>query len=95
VAVPTGSAAFYVAVSFHVVPDTIIEHALPVWRFLVILSPLTALFLGLRGALPGTKPSSPVASTPTAVPLILGLMVAVIGAVFGFGSWVAFKEPQY
>jgi hypothetical protein len=82
---------FAVVVFSHIMSDISLEHVLWPLRFIFIASPFVALFLGLRGSLPGTKPLAVTERSPKTI--ILTLIVIVIGVLFTLGAWVAFL-PQ-
>ena len=73
--------------------DGLLEHFLWACRFILILSPLVAGFLGSRGALPGTGPLAVAARHGNTMPFILASAVVVIGAGFTFIAWVAIQPP--
>jgi hypothetical protein len=79
---------FVVIVFSHIMSDASAEHVMWVWRLIFIASPLVALFLGLRGALPGTKPLA--LTEHSAISKVLARIVIVIAALFTLGAWVAF-----
>jgi len=70
--------------------DTSLEHVLWTLRLIFIASPLVALFLGLRGLLPGTKPLAVTQRSANTISKILTLIVIVIAALFTLGACVAF-----
>jgi len=77
----------------HIVSDRSLERVLLAWRLLFIASPLIALFLGLRGSLPGTKPLAVTERSTNTVSKILILTVFFICSLFTLGAWVAFQPP--
>ena len=81
---------FYVAIFSHIISDRAIEYVLWPLRLIFMASPWVALFLGLRGRLPGTEPMSATKPGTRATSRILALIVMVIVGVFTLGAWVAF-----
>ena len=81
---------FAVIVFSHIMSDTSIDHVMWVWRFILITSPLVALFLGLRGALPGTRPADVTKHGTDTTSVILARIVIVIAILFTLGACVAF-----
>jgi hypothetical protein len=71
--------------------DTSLEYVLWPLRLIFIASPWVALFLGLRGSLPGTKLLA--VTEHSATSKILARIVIVIVGLFTLGAWVAFL-PQ-
>jgi hypothetical protein len=84
---------FAVIVFSHVMSDTSLEYVLWPLRLIFIASPLVALFLGLRGSLPGTKPLAVTKYSANTISKILTLIVIVIAVLFALGAWVAFLPP--
>jgi hypothetical protein len=84
----------FAALAFsHILSETAVEYILWALRLLFIASPFVALFLGLRGALAGTRPLPATERDSSAAFRILPLVVIVIGMLFGVGAWIAFM-PQ-
>lgn len=80
-----------ILVFFHFKSDTSLDHALSAWRLILILSPLTALFFGIRGVLPGTKaPMSTSTSNISSSRILSGIALAILTMV-AFGAWLAFR----
>ena len=84
---------FAVIVFSRLMSDTSLEYVLWPLRLIFIASPLVALLLGLRGALPGTKPLAVIEPSTNTISKILILIVIVIVGLFTLGAWVAFL-PQ-
>jgi hypothetical protein len=81
---------FAVIVFSHIMSDTSLEYVLWPLRLIFIASPLVALFLGLRGALPGTKPLAAATHGTDTASVILTRIVIVIAILFTLGACVAF-----
>ena len=73
--------------------DSSLEYVLWPLRLIFIVSPFVALFLGLRGLLPGTKPLDVNERSLNTVTRNLTLTVITIVSVFTLGAWVAFLPP--
>src|ERR1039457_1828140 len=84
---------FAVVVFSHIISDTSLEYVLWPLRLIFIASPWVALFLGLRGSLPGTKPMAVTKRGTNTISKILTLTVMVIVVLFTLGAWVAFQPP--
>jgi hypothetical protein len=84
---------FAVVVFSHIISDTPLEYVLWPLRLIFIASPWVALFLGLRGSLPGTKPMAVTKRGTNTISKILTLTVMVIVVLFTLGAWVAFQPP--
>ncbi len=82
---------FAVIIFSRIMSDTSLEHVLWPLRLIFIASPFVALFLGLRGSLPGTNPSAVTKRGAKTISRILTLIVVVIVALFTLGAWVAFQ----
>jgi hypothetical protein len=89
----TVAVIFFFSDSSHMMSDTSFELILWALRLIFIASPFVALFLGLRGSLPGTKPLAVTKRSADTVSKILTLVVMVIVGLFTLGAWVAFL-PQ-
>src|ERR1039457_487363 len=85
---------FAVIVFSHILSeDSSLEYVLWPLRLIFIVSPFVALFLGLRGSLPGTKPLDVIERGVSTVTKHLTLTVIVIVGFFTLGAWVAFLPP--
>ena len=85
---------FAVIVFSHIMSeDSSLEYVLWPLRLIFIASPFVALFLGLRGSLPGTKPLDVTTRSTNTTSIILTRIVIVIVALFTLGAWVAFLPP--
>jgi hypothetical protein len=84
---------FAVIVFSHLMSDTSLEYVLWSLRLILIASPFVALFLGLRGLLPGTKPLAVTERSANTISKILTRIMIFIGALFTLGAWVAFLPP--
>ena len=85
-------AIFAVIVFTQLVSDTAVAFVLWPMRLIFIASPWIALFLGMRGVLPGTEPvADPDRNTTISKPLTLAVLV--ISMVFTLGAWMAFLPP--
>jgi len=84
---------FAVVVFTHIISDRSLQYVLWPLRLIFIASPWVALFLGLRGSLPGTKPMAVTKRGSNTISKILALIVMVIVVLFTLGAWVAFL-PQ-
>jgi hypothetical protein len=84
---------FAVVVFSHIISETPLEYVLWSLRFIFIASPWVALLLGLRGALPGTKPLAVTERSTNTISKILTRIVMVIVGLFTLGAWVAFQPP--
>ena len=84
---------FAMLVFSHAMPDPALEYVLWPLRLVFMASPWVALFLGLRGVLPGTKPLAVTQDRANILSKILAAIVMVIIAVFTLGAWVAFLPP--
>ena len=84
---------FAVVVFSHIISDTSLEYVLWPLRLIFIASPWVALFLGLRGSLPGTKPMAVTKRGTNTISKILTLIVMVIVGLFTLGAWVAYLPP--
>jgi hypothetical protein len=82
---------FAVIIFSRIMSDTSLEHVLWPLRLIFIASPFVALFLGLRGSLPGTRSSAVTKRGAKSISRILTLIVVVIVALFTLGAWVAFQ----
>jgi hypothetical protein len=76
-----------------ILSNTWIDHVMQAWRVTIILSLLAALFLGLGGALPGTKPLVGTTSNTNATLTILTRIAIILTALFTYFMWVAFQPP--
>lgn len=84
---------FAVIVFSHIMSDASLEYVLWPLRLIFVASPFVALFLGLRGSLPGTKALAATERSINTIPRILTLIVIVIIVLFTLGAWVAFLPP--
>ena len=85
---------FAVIVFSHILSeDSSLEYVLWPLRLIFIVSPFVALFLGLRGSLPGTKPLNVIERGVSSVTKNLTLTVIVIVGCFTLSAWVAFLPP--
>lgn len=84
---------FAVIVFSHIMTDASLERVLWPLRLIFVASPFVALFLGLRGSLPGTKPLAVTERSANTLSKILARIVIVIVAMFTLGAWVAFLPP--
>jgi hypothetical protein len=75
----------------HIMSDASLWYVLRLLRFIFVASPLVALFLGLRGLLPGTRPLAVAKGGADTTLKILTLVVMVIVGLFALGAWVAFQ----
>ena len=81
------------AAGSQIVSEASLEHILSAWRFGLILSPLAALLLGLRGALPGTALLAVAGRHAGAVPGILVSIVLIICSLFALIAWIDLQSP--
>src|SRR5277367_5542597 len=73
---------FAVIVCSRIMSDASLEYVLWPLRLIFIVSPFVALFLGLRGSLPGTMPLAATKRSPNTLSKILTLIVMVIVVFF-------------
>ena len=84
---------FAVIVFSHILSDSSLKFVLWPLRLIFIVSPFVALFLGLRGSLPGTKPLDVIEGSVNTVTKNLTLTVIAIVSFFTLGAWVGFLPP--
>jgi hypothetical protein len=82
--------AFVLIVFSHIGSDALLQYVLWPLRLIFIASPFVALWLGLRGALPGTRPLAVGNRSANTTTRILTLIVIIIVGLFALGAWVAF-----
>jgi hypothetical protein len=90
---PIGPISLAVLADSHTITDTWLEQILWGWRLVFMASPLVALFLGLRGMLPGTRLLDGSMRGASAITRILARIVMLVAALFTIFMWVAFQPP--
>lgn len=84
----------FVLIAFsHIMSETSLEYVMWALRLIFIASPFVALRLGLRGALPGTKPLAVTEPGADTISRTLTTIVIVICGLFALGTWVALQPP--
>jgi hypothetical protein len=73
-----------------IMSDASLWYVLRLLRFIFVASPLVALFLGLRGLLPGTGPSAVAKGGNTTFKILTPVVMVIVG-LFILGAWVAFQ----